>query len=49
MLLTGALSVFLAHQFERTRLAVLERIVTDQPLRLAKEIDQLALDKGGHA
>jgi hypothetical protein len=27
----------------------LERIVTDQPSRLAREIDQLAIDKGGRA
>src|SRR5512139_4155074 len=33
----------------KDRLETIERIVTDQPLRLAKEIDQLALDKGGHA
>ena len=33
----------------KDRLETVERIVTDQPLRLAKEIDQLALDKGGHA
>ena len=33
----------------RDRLETVERIVTDQPLRLAKEIDQLAIDKGGHA
>jgi len=33
----------------KDRLETIERIVTDQPLRLAKEIDQLALDKGGRA
>jgi cell division protein FtsB len=31
------------------RLAVLERIATDEPSRLAREIDALAIDKGGHA
>jgi len=33
----------------KDRLETIERIVTDQPSRLAKEIDQLAIDKGGHA
>lgn len=33
----------------KDRLETVERIVTDQPLRLAKEIDQLAIDKGGNA
>jgi hypothetical protein len=33
----------------KDRLETIERIVTDQPLRLAKEIDQLAIDKGGRA
>ena len=33
----------------KDRLETVERIVTDQPLRLAKEIDQLAVDKGGRA
>jgi hypothetical protein len=33
----------------KDRLETIERIVTDQPLRLAKEIDQLAIDKAGHA
>jgi hypothetical protein len=33
----------------KDRLETVERIVTDQPSRLAREIDQLALDKGGHA
>ena len=31
------------------RLAVLERIVTDEPSRLAREIDALAISKGGNA
>jgi len=33
----------------KDRLETLERIATDQPTRLAKEIDALAIDKGGHA
>jgi hypothetical protein len=33
----------------KDRLETVERIVTDQPLRLAREIDQLAVDKGGRA
>jgi hypothetical protein len=33
----------------KDRLETVERIVTDQPLRLATEIDQLAIDKGGRA
>lgn len=33
----------------KDRLENIERIVTDQPMRLAKEIDQLAIDKGGRA
>jgi hypothetical protein len=33
----------------KDRLETVERIVTDHPLRLAKEIDKLAIDKGGHA
>lgn len=33
----------------KDRLETVERIVTDQPLRLAQEIDRLALEKGGHA
>ena len=33
----------------KDRLETVERIVTDQPSRLAREIDTLALDKGGHA
>ena len=33
----------------KDRLETIERIVTDQPLRLAREIDQLSIDKGGRA
>src|SRR5687768_4516712 len=33
----------------KDRLATVERIVTDQPSQLAREIDSLALSKGGHA
>ena len=33
----------------KDRLETIERIVTDQPLRLAREIDSLAIDKGGRA
>ena len=33
----------------KDRLETIERIVTDQPSRLAREIDSLALDKGGNA
>lgn len=33
----------------KDRLETVERIVTDQPSRLAREIDTLALDKGGRA
>ena len=33
----------------KDRLETMERIVTDQPSKLAKEIDALAIDKGGHA
>jgi hypothetical protein len=33
----------------KDRLETLERIATDQPSKLAKEIDALSLDKGGHA
>lgn len=33
----------------KDRLETVERIVTDKPLRLAHEIDQLAIDKGGRA
>jgi hypothetical protein len=33
----------------KDRLETVERIVTDQPRRLAREIDALAIDKGGNA
>jgi hypothetical protein len=33
----------------RDRLETVERIVTDQPHRLADEIDRLSIDKGGRA
>ena len=33
----------------KDRLQNIERIVTDQPSALAKEIEALAIDKGGHA
>ena len=33
----------------KDRLESLERIATDQPSRLAREIDALVADKGGHA
>ena len=33
----------------KDRLETVERIVTDQPHRLSREIDALAIDKGGHA
>lgn len=33
----------------KDRMENIERIVTDQPNRLAREIDSLALDKGGNA
>ena len=33
----------------KDRLETIERIVTDQPSRLAREIDQLGLGKGGNA
>jgi len=33
----------------KDRLENLERIATDQPSRLAREIDSLVTDKGGHA
>ena len=33
----------------KDRLATIERIVTDEPSRLAREIDALAIGKGGHA
>ena len=33
----------------KDRLETVERIVTDQPSKLAREIDALAIEKGGHA
>jgi len=33
----------------KDRLETLERIATDQPSKLAREIESLAIDKGGHA
>jgi hypothetical protein len=33
----------------KDRLETMERIVTDQPTRLARDIDALAIDKGGNA
>jgi len=33
----------------KDRLETVERIVTDQPARLAREIESLAIDKGGRA
>jgi hypothetical protein len=33
----------------KDRLETIERIITDQPHRLAREIDALAIDKGGNA
>ena len=33
----------------KDRLETIERIVTDQPARLAREIDSLSHDKGGNA
>ena len=33
----------------KDRLETVERIVTDQPSKLAREIEALALEKGGHA
>ena len=33
----------------KDRLETIERIITDQPSRLAKEIEALAIDKGGRA
>jgi hypothetical protein len=33
----------------KDRLATLERIATDQPSRLARDIDALSIDKGGNA
>jgi hypothetical protein len=41
---------YVAHSREvEARLAVIERIVTDQPTMLASEIDRLSIDKGGNA
>jgi hypothetical protein len=33
----------------KDRLETLERIATDQPSRLARDIDALTIDKGGNA
>lgn len=33
----------------KDRMETIERIVTDQPHRLSREIDALAIDKGGNA
>ena len=33
----------------KDRLETIERIVTDQPSKLAREIESLSIDKGGHA
>ena len=33
----------------KDRMETMERIVTDQPARLAREIDSLSIDKGGNA
>lgn len=33
----------------KDRLETIERIITDQPSKLAQEIDRLAIDKGGRA
>jgi hypothetical protein len=33
----------------KDRLETVERIITDQPSRLVREIDALSLEKGGHA
>ncbi len=41
---------YVAHSKEvEARLAVLERIVTDQPTMLAEQIDRLSIEKGGNA
>lgn len=41
---------YVAHSKDvEARLAVLERIVTDQPTMLAEQIDRLAIDKRGNA
>ena len=33
----------------KDRMETIERIITDQPLRLSREIDALTIDKGGNA
>jgi hypothetical protein len=33
----------------KDRMETMERIVTDQPSKLAREIEALSIDKGGHA
>jgi hypothetical protein len=33
----------------KDRLETIERIITDQPSKLAREIESLQIDKGGHA
>jgi hypothetical protein len=33
----------------KDRLETIERIVTDEPARLAKEIEQLSVEQRGHA
>ncbi len=33
----------------KDRLETIERIVTDQPSKLAREIESLSIDRGGHA
>src|SRR5688572_19155160 len=33
----------------KDRMETIERIITDQPARLSREIDSLSIDKGGHA
>ena len=33
----------------KDRLETIERIITDRPSKLAREIDSLSMDKGGHA
>ena len=49
-LLTGENAQFRAELGSvKDRLETVERIVTDQPQRLAREIDALSIDKGGHA
>ena len=39
----------LENSWGKARLETMERIVTDQPSRLAQEIDRLAIDRGGNA